>query len=170
MLNLTERLAFGRLARWGLGKHPVGGATRLLQSGTAPAIDDGFVAALKAGRIEVVPEIEGFDGQAVRLADGRAIAPDIVIAATGYRTGLEPLFGHLGVLDERGVPRTHGGEVDPRHPGLWFAGMRPRLSGFFHHAGAIGAGIAAAVVASGPAEGPGLLGAAVPARRLDPAA
>ena len=28
-------------------------------------------------------------------------AANAVIAATGFRTGLEPLVGHLGVLDER---------------------------------------------------------------------
>ena len=36
----------------------------------------------------------------------RAMEPDAVIAATGYRSGLEPLVGHLGVLDAHGVPRV----------------------------------------------------------------
>jgi hypothetical protein len=47
-----------------------------------------------------------------------------VIAATGYSTGLEPLVGHLGVLDERGVPLIHGGPAAA--PGLRFIGYQPR--------------------------------------------
>ena len=46
-----------------------------------------------------------------------------MIAATGYRTGLEPLVGHLGVLDDHGVPRVTDGEAAP---GLRFVGFVPR--------------------------------------------
>ena len=46
------------------------------------------------------------------------------MAATGYSRGLEPLVGHLGVLDERGVPRVHGGPAAA--PGLRFVGYAPR--------------------------------------------
>jgi cation diffusion facilitator CzcD-associated flavoprotein CzcO len=131
MLALTERIAFGRLAKWGLRKHRQGGITRLLDNGTAPAIDNGFIAALKAGRVTVVPEIECFDTAGVRLTDGRYIEPDVVIAATGYRTGLESLLGHIDVLDAAGVPRIHGNGQMDAYPGLWFTGMQPRLTGFF---------------------------------------
>ena len=44
------------------------------------------------------------------LTDGTRVEADAIIAATGYRRGLEPLVGHLGVLDERGLPRVHGGD------------------------------------------------------------
>jgi putative flavoprotein involved in K+ transport len=52
-----------------------------------------------------------------------------VIAATGYRKGLEPLVGHLGVLDQHGAPRQSGGEEDPSAPGLHFIGYLNPLSG-----------------------------------------
>jgi cation diffusion facilitator CzcD-associated flavoprotein CzcO len=130
-LAVTERMAFGNLQRFGLREPAVGAATRLLTEGVAPAIDNGFVAALKAGRASIVPEIEAFRGGAVRLVDGRLIEPDVVICATGYRTGLEALIGDLDVLDERGVPRVSGDRHDPRYPGLWFAGMVPDLGGMF---------------------------------------
>lgn len=170
MLNVTERLAFGNLRRWGLRKHPTGGATRLLKTGTAPAFDDGFVAALKALRVQVVPEVEAFDGAQVRLADGSSVAPDIVIAATGYRTGLEPMIGHLGVLDDRGVPLINGDAQDSRYPGLWFAGMRPRLSGFFYHAGRVGEEIAVAIDAHRQGERHSGEPAAITPSRLNEAA
>ena len=47
-----------------------------------------------------------------------------MIAATGYRRGLEPLVGHLDVLDERGTPRVRAGEAAA--PGLRFVGYTPR--------------------------------------------
>ena len=47
-----------------------------------------------------------------------------MIAATGFRPGLEPVLGHLGVLDTDGAPRVSG-EVEAA-PGLRFVGYRPR--------------------------------------------
>ena len=146
LLQLTEFLAFGQLAKWGLPRHPLGGATRLLETGTAPAIDNGFIAALKAGRSEVVAEIESFEADRVRLIDGRFVEADIVIAATGYRTGLQPMLGHLDILGDAGEPLFHGAEQLQHCPGLWFTGMRPRLTGFFHMAGKTAREIAAAIV------------------------
>ena len=135
MLALTEFIAFGDLKKWGLRKHPQGGITRLLTTGTAPAIDNGFVASLKAGKVTVVPAIDGFEADTVRLADGQIIEPDMVIAATGYHTGLQSILGHLDVLSESGVPKIHGDEQLDEYSGLWFTGMRPRLTGFFQLAG-----------------------------------
>jgi putative flavoprotein involved in K+ transport len=63
------------------------------------------------------------------LADGTMLAVDEVIAATGYRPALEPLVGHLGVLDERGEPLIHGAEEHPQAPRLHFVGFRVTLGG-----------------------------------------
>jgi len=79
-----------------------------------------------------VAGVESFDGPRVRLADGEELEPDAVIAATGYRRGLEPLVGHLGVLDERtGRPLHLGGAEHPDAPGLHFVGYRNPMSGMF---------------------------------------
>jgi cation diffusion facilitator CzcD-associated flavoprotein CzcO len=145
MLGLTEKIAFGNLAKWGLHKHRQGGITRLLNTGTSPAIDDGFVASLKAGKVTVVPEIVRFDTDGVHLVNSRYIEPDIVIAATGYRTGLESILGHIDVLDDSGVPKIHGDEQLDAYPGLWFTGMQPRLTGFFQLAGSTARKIATAI-------------------------
>jgi putative flavoprotein involved in K+ transport len=84
----------------------------------------------------------------VLLADGTAIEPDAVVAATGYRRGLEPLVGHLGILDERGRPRRSGGAVDPSTPGLHFVGFTNPLSGAFWEASFEARRVARAVAAS----------------------
>jgi putative flavoprotein involved in K+ transport len=124
----TQRMLFGKLDRYGLPRSPVGVATQSRRQ-QAPAYDSGFVGLLKAGRIEIVPAVVGFDGADVLLADGTKIQPDAVIAATGYRRGLEPLVGHLGVLGEGGTPLVSGGNDHPSAKGLFFNGYRSNLSG-----------------------------------------
>jgi putative flavoprotein involved in K+ transport len=125
---LSQRTLFGNLDRYGLPRSPIGIAT-LSRRQQAPAYDSGFVGLLKAGRIEIVAAVVGFDGSGVLLADGTQIQPDVVIAATGYRRGLEPLVGHLGVLDEDGIPLVSGGNQHPSARGLFFNGYRFDLSG-----------------------------------------
>ncbi|TIT91048.1 MAG: NAD(P)/FAD-dependent oxidoreductase, partial [Mesorhizobium sp.] len=99
---------FGDLGTYGLPPAPSGGASRLGSDYTAIAADDGAVDAIKAGRIIVVPQVKEFRHDGVVLESGQSIAPDIVIAATGYRTGLEAMVGRLGVLDAKGVPLFNG--------------------------------------------------------------
>ncbi|TGQ74508.1 NAD(P)/FAD-dependent oxidoreductase [Mesorhizobium sp. M00.F.Ca.ET.186.01.1.1] len=134
VIATTQRLVFGDLTKFGMPPAPAGGASRLTTDYTAIAADDGAVDAIKAGKIVVVPAIREFTRDGVILADGRLIDPDIVIAATGYRTGLEPMVGSLGVLDDKGVPLFNGGDSDPKLPGLWFTGMRPSIRGCFANA------------------------------------
>jgi len=143
---LTERLAFGNLRRFGLPRHPDGTATRLARDGVGPAFDLGFVAALKAGRIAAVPAVRAFCGRMVELVDGRRLAPDVVICATGYRPGLESMVGHLGVLDSRGIPHTLDRAGSSPLPGLRFAGMAPQLTGQFAAARREAAAIARDIV------------------------
>ena len=50
-------------------------------------------------------------------------------AATGFTTGLEPVVGHLDVLDRRGVPLVHGADDLPSARGLHFVGIKAELSG-----------------------------------------
>jgi hypothetical protein len=113
----------------GLPPAPYGIGTELRVKGLGPVADRGFVEALKAGRVELVPPVEGFDGADVLLAGGRRIQPEVVIAATGYRMGLEPLVGHLGVLRPSGRPHFVRGETNPAAPGLHFNGYWLPLSG-----------------------------------------
>ena len=77
----------------------------------------------------MVPEVSRLDGQEVVLADGTRLRPDVVLAATGFRRGLEPLVGHLDVLDEAGLPRGTADGGQPVRPGLWFIGYRVEVAG-----------------------------------------
>jgi cation diffusion facilitator CzcD-associated flavoprotein CzcO len=123
-----QRMIYGDLAPHGLPTSPIGFATSVKVRHVAPLIDAGYVQAVKERRIEIVPAVEAFEGGDVILADGSRIQPEAMIAATGYRRGLEPLVGHLGVLDDAGLPLVNGAPGDPRTPGLYFNGFRVRLS------------------------------------------
>ncbi|MBX7435076.1 NAD(P)/FAD-dependent oxidoreductase [Mycobacterium sp. Y57] len=127
--RLTAWFLFGDLQRYGLPAAGDGVATRLRNRHQAPAYDDGFVADLKAGHIDVVPAVCGFDGDDVLLDGGARVRPDVVIAATGYRCGLERLVGHLGVLDDSGRPVASRGHTHPEAPGLYFNGYRVDMTG-----------------------------------------
>lgn len=126
---LSQRTLFGNLDRYGLPRSPIGIATLSRRQQQAPAYDSGFVGLLKAGQIEIAAAVVDFDGPDVLLADDTRIQPEAVIAATGYRRGLEGLVGHLSVLDENGIPLVSGGEQHSSAPGLFFNGYRFDLTG-----------------------------------------
>lgn len=129
MTALSHRMIFGDLSEYGLPRPPKGVVTSLRERRIGPTMDDGFVDAVKAGRIEVVPALEAFEGADVLLAGGGRIRPDAVIAATGYERGLEPLVGHLGVIGEHGEPQAINGATHPNALGLYFVGYVVTLGG-----------------------------------------
>ncbi len=148
--TMLRRVSVPDLSPHGLPA-PAGDAfTQFLRTRTVPILDHGFVEAVRAGRIGVVAEVQSLDGDAVRVGDGSTLHPDAVIAATGYRTGLEPLVGHLGVLDERGLPLVHGAETLPELPGLYFVGITIQLAGLLREIGREAATVARAVGKKAP--------------------
>lgn len=126
----VERAGVPDLSAYGLPRPRSGLYARVLD-GAIPVQDVGLIAAVRSRRIEPVAAVEEFDGDKVRLADGSEIRPEVVVAATGYRRGLEPLVGHLGVLDGRGRPVVHGARTPPGTPGLYFTGFTNPISGMF---------------------------------------
>lgn len=131
IIDVSSRLNTPDLSEHGLPRPPAGVYSRLLADGAVPIIDVGLIDAVQAGQVQIVPAVVGFDGPRVLLADADPITPDAVIAATGYRQGLEKLVGHLGVLDDRGRPVARAGTTHPSAPGLYFTGFTNPLSGMF---------------------------------------
>jgi cation diffusion facilitator CzcD-associated flavoprotein CzcO len=129
--RLGRRMELGDLTELGLPIPEEGVFARLHRLGVVPSIvDQEVIDAIKEGRIEVVRGVEALDGTGVRLTGGMRVEPNVVVCATGYRRGLEPLVGHLGVLDEAGIPTAQGAEA-PRE-GLRFIGYtaRPAALGY----------------------------------------
>ena len=91
---------------------------------------------------------QALDGADVVLADGERIQPEAVIVATGYSPDLEPVVGHLGVLDSRGYPEVAPGRDNPAAPGLYFNGYRASMTGQLCHMSTDARRIARAISAS----------------------
>jgi putative flavoprotein involved in K+ transport len=141
--RLQRQLTIPDLTRYGIAAPEDGLLARVRRAGEVPLQDVGFIAAVRGGKVTPVAAVTGFDGDKVLLADGSALVPQAVIAATGYRRGLERLVGHLGVLDEGGLPKVHGGR--PAAPGLFFLGYTVSLRGMLRDIAADARRVAPAV-------------------------
>jgi putative flavoprotein involved in K+ transport len=115
-----RRKTVGDLAPYGLNPPGEGTFSAFRRDDAQPTIvDSDVVAAIKRGRIEIVAGVSSVDADGVRLDDGTMLSPDAIIAATGFRTGLQSLVGHLDVLDDEGMPRGGGSAIAA---GLYFLG------------------------------------------------
>ena len=129
LLSVLQRVFVGDLSRFGMPKPWVRPYSDYLARDVIPILDVGLIGLLRRGEVGIVTAIESFAGGAVILADGTRATPDAVIAATGYRRELEPLVGHLGVLDPSGRPLVRGADTHPAAPGLHFIGFDNPLGG-----------------------------------------
>ncbi|RZB19807.1 NAD(P)/FAD-dependent oxidoreductase [Streptomyces sp. F001] len=116
------------LSAHGLPRPDTGLYSRVTE-GAIPVQDVGLIDAVRQGKVEIVAAVEAFEEDEVLLADGNRIGPDAVIAATGYVRALEPLVGHLDVLDDRGRPVVHGARTPKNAPDLYFTGYTNPISG-----------------------------------------
>ena len=129
---VIQKTAVGDLSGHGLPLPPPGAYSKFLRDDVTPILDVGLVPLLKEGKVEIVAAVASFDGADVVLADGSRIQPDAVIAGTGFKRGLEPLVGDLGLVEpQKGRPVVHGAESHPNAPGLHFIGYTNPVSGMF---------------------------------------
>lgn len=126
---LTNKATIPDLSAHGLPRPDTGLLTRATVDRAIPVQDVGLIKAVQRGKVEIVRTVERFDGQDVVLVDGSRIQPQVVLLATGYTHGLEPLIGDLGVLDENGRPVVSRGHQAPGAPGMWFIGFTNPISG-----------------------------------------
>src|SRR5690606_10364343 len=118
---------FGDLSRYGLRPPPYGPVSGILRHGRIPLIDVGTIDRIKAGDIRVVGALEGFTRDGVSFRDGGALPFDLVVLATGYRTGLDQLLDEpTALLDARGCPRP---DAEDLAPGLYFVGFHNTATG-----------------------------------------
>lgn len=124
-----QRAILGDLTRFGMPAPRAGVVAQARATGVTPTIDVGLVAALRAGSVCPVPALDHFDGAYAVLVDGTRSAPDAVVVASGYSSGLEGLFDDPDVLDGRGIPLVSGRRTLPSAPGLRFIGLFNPLKG-----------------------------------------
>nr|WP_323100486.1 NAD(P)/FAD-dependent oxidoreductase [Intrasporangium sp. YIM S08009] len=125
----VERLQVPDLSAHGLPRPDTGLLTRVERDNAIPVQDVGIIDAVRSGAVEPVAALASVEGEEVVLADGSRIRPDVVVLATGYSQGLEPMLGHLGVLDDKGRPVERGGATARGARGLWYTGYTNPISG-----------------------------------------
>jgi putative flavoprotein involved in K+ transport len=129
IMRALQRRCVGDLSSYGL-PHPAATISEsYAAAGVVPISVPGFAAAVRRGMVEVVGPLLRFDGDRVAVGE-EWIAPDAVIAATGYRTGLGALLGaDSPALTAGGQPAGGGGQPIAGAPGLFFIGFANPLTG-----------------------------------------
>ena len=136
------RLTLGDVRQYGLRQPARGPISAIERLGRVPVLDVGTLKAIKAGRIAVAPGVERFTRDGVILTDGRAVALDAVVLATGYSADLASFVeGASAALDARGYPRRPTGDV----PGLHFVGFTSTSTGVLRELALTADRVAAAI-------------------------
>lgn len=126
---VLRRLGTGDLRKYGLAAAGWGPFTA-----RRPAvIDVGFLRELKRGRIEVRPTVSRFTSHGVVFEDGREDPVDVVVAATGFETGLHDLLDVADAVGADGQPRFRSGRPTA-YPGLYFIGFDETVRGHLFEA------------------------------------
>jgi putative flavoprotein involved in K+ transport len=126
---VVRRIGVGDLRKYGLDKAEWGPFTA-----RRPAvIDVGFLRELKAGRIHVRADVERFTPGGVVFADGEEEDFDVVVAATGFETGLADFLDVPDAVGNRGRPRFKSGRPTS-FPGLYFLGFDETTRGVLFEA------------------------------------
>ncbi len=139
----SHRSLYRDLVKHGLGLPEVGSHTKFRASGQAPVAERGFAAAVRSGRISVVPEIVRTRGREIELSNGVRLTPDTLILATGYRPSYPDLLSGHAVLSEQGQPLAWGAPLLGQ-PGLFVVGS-PSLQGDIREHGREGLRVGQAV-------------------------
>lgn len=112
------KIALGDLTRFGL-EAP---AWQPFTAKRIPIIDVGFVEELRRGRVHIRPNVGRLTHTGVVYKNSSAEAFDVIIAATGFRTGLDQILDVEGILRPDGVPKSQSG-MSTSVPGLFFVGF-----------------------------------------------
>ncbi len=126
------------VSRIGLEQPDEGPASQMYRRGRVPWFDQGTLAAIDAGRIEVVDgkhhPIESLTPEGVRFAD-RDAAYDAIVLGTGFEPGLEDILADAEKLTwwnpdmGRRMPRTDGRSRSSEEPTLFFPGFDLTVNG-----------------------------------------
>lgn len=141
LLSFLQRRTTGDLTAYGL-PFPVMPLTRQYAiSNVVPILYGPFADDVRAGRIKIVGPIQKISGRTVHVLstvgtapeEGNApvttLEPDVVVAGTGFRTGISELVQIPGIADEKGRSKISGDQEFEGAPRLYFIGQINPLSG-----------------------------------------
>lgn len=132
VLGWLSRRWVGDLSAYGLPQpaQGVSGLGSVTPTLFMPVIDD-----LKKGRIKVVGPLIELDEETVvaqagiNCTDRCTLKVDVIVAGTGYTTGLASLINYPGLLTADGKPTVDASGASTVAKGLFFIGYRNPLSG-----------------------------------------
>ena len=140
LLNFLQRRLIGDLTAYGL-PYPTMALTRQYAiNNVVPILYGPFADDVRAGRIKIVGPIQKISGRTVHVLDtvGTAgnsdnavttLEPDVIVAGTGFYTGIPELVQIPSIADERGRPKISGDQEFEEAPRLYFIGQINPLSG-----------------------------------------
>ena len=137
-------LTVGEITTLGLRTLPYGPQQQIARDQRVPLLDVGTITHIRRGHITVYPGITRFSEAGVVFEDGRELAVDTVIMATGYRAALHDFLPAAGcVTDPSGRPLVSG-RVSAL-PGLFFCGFHVVPTGMLREIGIEARQIATAI-------------------------
>ncbi|KAL6638615.1 hypothetical protein ACP70R_023726 [Stipagrostis hirtigluma subsp. patula] len=130
ILVLLAGVFLGDVARLGLRRPSKGPLELKNTKGRTPVLDFGALARIRSGDIKVVPGIRRLRGGGAELVDGRFVAADAVILATGYHSNVPQWLQGGELFTEEGYPKTAFPEGWKGASGIYSVGFTRRgLSG-----------------------------------------
>jgi len=90
--TLIRRIYIGDLSKYGLQAPDKGPTKQLLETGKTPVVDIGTVAAIKEGKIKILPAIQKFNENTVTFVNGQSQEITDIILATGYKPKVENIL------------------------------------------------------------------------------
>jgi indole-3-pyruvate monooxygenase len=127
-------MTIGDVTKLGLRKLPYGPLTQIDRDKHIPLIDVGTVKHIREGHITVYPGISRFNATGIVFEDGRELAADAVVMATGYRPALHDFLPIADrVIDSSGTPLVSGRESTVA--GLYFCGFYLSPTGMLREIG-----------------------------------
>ena len=140
LLSFMQRRMIGDLTAYGLPFPPMSLTKQYAINNVVPILYGPFVDDIRAGRIKIVGSIQKISGPTVHAlravgitqddhSTTIALEPDVIVAGTGFRTGISELVQIPNITDEKGRSKISGDQELEEAPRLYFIGQINPLSG-----------------------------------------
>lgn len=140
LLSFLQRRTIGDLTAYGLPFPTMPLTRQYAINNVVPILYGPFANDVRAGRIKIVGPIQKISGRMAHVLNtvGTAqdsdntvttLEPDVIVAGTGFRTGVPELVQIPGIADEKGRPKISGDQEFEGAPRLYFIGQVNPLSG-----------------------------------------
>lgn len=140
LLSLVQRRMIGDLTAYGLPFPSMPLTRQYATNNVVPILYGPFAGNVRSSRIKIVGPIQKISGRAVHVLRAVGITqnddnamitlePEVIVAGTGFRTGIPELVQIPNITDEKGRPEISGDQEFDGAPRLYFIGQINPLSG-----------------------------------------